>query len=164
VSRTRSVVAAEVWAVVFELFKGRRGVVTAVAAEYGLTQAVMHSLLSLEPGEGRPMGALAMQWGCDASNVTSTVDRLEELGLAARQPDPADRRVKTVVLTDRGTDTRAAILDQLRQPPPELLHLGVEELETLLDLLRRTGVTPDPDGPRWPRAERSARPPTATVA
>jgi len=55
------------------------------------------------------MGGLADRLSCDASYVTSLIDRLEERQLAERMPDPNDRRVKQVVLTDRGRRTRREI-------------------------------------------------------
>jgi hypothetical protein len=54
---------------------------------------------------------------------------------------------------------RQDILDQLRRPPAELDLLSVDELDTLAGLLARTGITPDPGGPRWPRAMGDARRP-----
>jgi DNA-binding MarR family transcriptional regulator len=65
----------------------------------------VNALLYLEPDVPKPMGALADAWKCDASNVTWLVDRLEEHGLAERVPHATDRRVRTVVLTRKGSTT-----------------------------------------------------------
>ena len=54
------------------------------------------------------MSSLAGAWKCDASNVTWLVDRLEEHGLAERRAHPADRRIRTVALTQKGAEERAA--------------------------------------------------------
>jgi DNA-binding MarR family transcriptional regulator len=53
-----------------------------------------------------PMRAIADSLSCEPSNVTGIVDGLERRGLVVRQADPADRRVKQVVLTADGKRTR----------------------------------------------------------
>jgi DNA-binding MarR family transcriptional regulator len=52
------------------------------------------------------MWDLADHLDCDPSNVTGIADRLEGLGLVTRGPG-ADRRVKQLSLTDRGSALRA---------------------------------------------------------
>ncbi|MER5639011.1 MarR family transcriptional regulator [Kitasatospora sp. NPDC002227] len=75
----------------------------AAAARHGLTSSQAKALKAvLEPV---PMRALAGRLGCDASNVTGIVDRLESLGLAGREAAAADRRVKIVTITERGRET-----------------------------------------------------------
>ena len=96
-----------------------------------LVKALMH----LSPDEPRPMRDLADHWGCDASYVTSLADSLEQQGLAERRPHPTDRRIKTLVLTAKGADARARVLDLLWEPPPAFAALSEEEQATLRDLL-----------------------------
>ncbi|WP_055586791.1 MarR family winged helix-turn-helix transcriptional regulator [Streptacidiphilus griseoplanus] len=72
----------------------------AAAARLGLTSVQAKALGAVQ--EPVPMRELAGRLGCDASNVTGIVDRLEARGLAARQAAEADRRVKIVVATDAG--------------------------------------------------------------
>jgi len=81
------------------------------AAEFDLSFQQSRALWRLE--EPMATGTLAEQMGLDRSNVTSVVDRLEERGLVTRQPHPADRRVKLLVLTDAGRATRAAIDERI---------------------------------------------------
>ncbi|MEU2090176.1 MarR family winged helix-turn-helix transcriptional regulator [Nocardia beijingensis] len=75
-------------------------------------------------GRHRPsFGELAALLGCDKTNVTGMVDRLERRGLVVRAPDPADRRITRVALTDEGstvsrnvrTHLSAAIADRLTE-------------------------------------------------
>ena len=54
------------------------------------------------------MRDLAQAMNCDASYVTAVVDDLERAGYANRRTAPADRRVKTVVLTAAGRLGRLA--------------------------------------------------------
>lgn len=61
---------------------------------------------------------LAGDLGLTAGTVTTRVDRLVELGLALREADPEDSRVRWVVLTERGL----GLVDELIPR-----HLAVEE-------------------------------------
>jgi DNA-binding MarR family transcriptional regulator len=45
---------------------------------------------------------LAADFGLSPHSITDIVDGLERIGLAARRPDPADRRAKLVAITDAG--------------------------------------------------------------
>ncbi|HVX16553.1 MAG TPA: MarR family transcriptional regulator [Acidimicrobiales bacterium] len=108
-----------------------------VASDHGLTPAHLGALMSLEPGEGQPMRALAELWHCDASNVTWLVDRLEERGLVARQQLPTDRRVKSVALTSKGEHLRSTIDHELTSPPEPMLTLTLVELAQLTALLQK---------------------------
>ncbi len=127
----KKALAAEAWRPLVEFFFKTAKHRSRVLGRYGLTPG------GLEPGEGRPMGTLAEEWTCDASNATWMVDRLEERGLAERKASPTDRRVKLVVLTPLGRKIRAAIMEGMYEPPPELLRLDRADLEALRDALAR---------------------------
>lgn len=103
----------------------------------GLTPNDSRALMTLDPHEGRPMGALAEAWECDASNATWIVDRLEKLGIAGRRTAPHDRRVKLVLLTDHGEKMKAELFEEFYTPPPELLALDRETLDALERALRK---------------------------
>jgi len=91
----------------------------------------------LSQEEAHPMRDLAEHWGCDASYVTSLVDGLEERGFAERRPHATDRRIKTVVLTAEGAQTKAAVLARLWEPPSSFSALSEDEREQLCKLLRK---------------------------
>lgn len=103
----------------------------------GLTPGLMRALLSLRPGQPKPMKPLAAEWRCDASYVTSLVDGLEERGFAERRVSPHDRRAKVVVLTDAGQRAREELLAHLHQPPAFFSALTAQERRTLRDLLAK---------------------------
>ena len=86
------------------------------------------------------MSDLADAWGCDASNATFIVDRLEERALAERRTVATDRRVKLVVLTSRGAAIRGRVLQRFFEPPPELLELSRADLEALREAAARLPV------------------------
>ncbi len=54
-------------------------------------------------------GELATLLGCDKTNVTGVVDRLQRRGLLAREPDAQDRRITRIVLTPAGTELRGEV-------------------------------------------------------
>jgi DNA-binding MarR family transcriptional regulator len=74
---------------------------------FGLTTTQFWALVHLEDAEGRSLSELANLLICDKSNVTSIVDKMEEMGLAERKPGKAgDRRYTRVVLTPEGRELR----------------------------------------------------------
>ena len=103
----------------------------------GVTPPALKALLSMEPDEAQPMRALATQWRCDASWVTSLVDTLEEQGLVERRVLPTDRRVKTVVLTRTGEEAKQKALDALNQPPQLIADLSRKDQIQLRDALQK---------------------------
>ncbi len=83
-----------------------------------------------------PMREVAGKLGCDASNVTGIVDRLEARGLLERRTDAADRRIKHLLLTTEGLRMRERVEAMLVEAPG-ISGLSEAERLTLLDLLRR---------------------------
>src|ERR1700728_1852975 len=73
-----------------------------LVAQTELSPGVIKTLMRLGRTEGISMGEMARGIGCDPSYITALVDDLAEHGLAMREPDPLDRRVKLVVLTEKG--------------------------------------------------------------
>jgi DNA-binding MarR family transcriptional regulator len=79
--------------------------------------------------EGVPLSQICNEILADNSNLTRLVDRLEARGLVRRAPDPRDRRVTLVQLTDEG----AALIGELRPRhrayvEERMSHLSAEEL------------------------------------
>jgi DNA-binding MarR family transcriptional regulator len=105
--------------------------------ELGLAPMQSMALLQLRPGEPRTMSAMAQALMCDNSNVTGIVDRLEALGLVERRAADHDRRVKTVVLTTKGTKLRSEVERRMSVPPPPLAGLSEEDAVALRDILSR---------------------------
>jgi DNA-binding MarR family transcriptional regulator len=120
-----------------QLSLSQRGNLPSLAAEFELSPAQCHVLHLIEPGRPVPMGEVAGALSCDASNVTGLVDRLEARGLVARQPSPADRRVKVLTLTAAGRRIRAVLIERLTSPPDTLGRLSAQEQRVLVELLRR---------------------------
>src|SRR5437763_1032123 len=92
----------ECWELLFDLLMAERARFPAIAAEFDLSPTQVHVLRLLEPGTAVPMGRLAGGLGCDASNITGVVDRLEARGLVERRAGERDRRVKVRGAVERG--------------------------------------------------------------
>jgi DNA-binding MarR family transcriptional regulator len=83
------------------------------------------------------MSTLASALHCDNSNVTGLVDGLEAQGLVERRPGDHDRRVRMVVVTDRGTQVRTRLAEAMQEVPPELAALTADDQRALRDILQR---------------------------
>ena len=108
-----------------------------VVQETGLPLAPVRALLVLPLDEALSMRQLARRLGCDNSYVTPLVDALEKRGLAVRQPHPTDRRIKVIVLTERGLELTRRVQLADTTPPAAFAALSDTELATLRDLLRK---------------------------
>jgi DNA-binding MarR family transcriptional regulator len=130
--------AIEAWQHMLELLLSERPPrIPAVAQEFDLSPMGMHALRMLEPGAELPMSALADFVGCDASNITGIVDRMEARGLIERRDSPRDRRVKLIALTREGTGLRERLMQRLYEPPAAIASLTRSDQRALRDVLRR---------------------------
>lgn len=93
----------------------------------------------LEPGQGRSMNGLSCMMGCDASNITGLVDRLEAHQLIERSVDPQDRRIKLIKLTKEGESCHHELLQGVKANEAiDLQKLTSEEVKvfgTIIDKL-----------------------------
>jgi DNA-binding MarR family transcriptional regulator len=64
-------------------------------------------------------------------------DALEQRGLARREPNPADRRIRNLALTDRGLEIKAAIEREMLCQMPWTQALDRSEREQFLELVRK---------------------------
>ena len=103
------------------------GVMTLIDAEAGLTQKEL---------VGRSM--------IDPSSRVAILDELEQLGIAERRPNPADRRKHAVHLTRRGKSKLASARKVAISVAAEALApLNAKERETLQTLLRKLAGVPE---------------------
>ncbi|RKN18998.1 MarR family transcriptional regulator [Micromonospora musae] len=111
----------------------------------GLTPAVARALYELDPDRPLPARDLAEQLQCDRSNVTALVDKLEQAGLVQRRVDPADRRQKTLVVTDAGRLMRQRV-HEVMSDSRLLDGLTTGELAALRDLVHKVSDGGRPQG------------------
>ncbi|MDQ4052177.1 MAG: MarR family transcriptional regulator [Actinomycetota bacterium] len=85
----------------------------------------------------RGMGSLAQELGCDASNITQIVARLERRGLVTRQPDPSDRRGRLISRTPAGDDVNAQFEQAFEFGRDAVQRLSRAEQDQLTALVRK---------------------------
>jgi DNA-binding MarR family transcriptional regulator len=129
--------ADRAWRLMYGLMSERKQDIPKIAAANGINPGAMHALMHLDADTPKSMSALADVLKCDASNVTWLIDRLEENGLAERQPHPTDRRIRTVAITPRGVRVRAEVESELFKAPDSLRGLSPRDLETLCKVLEK---------------------------
>jgi DNA-binding MarR family transcriptional regulator len=71
-------------------------------SEYGLNLRTFAVLAMVAHGPTRSQLEIAKAVGLDKSTLVATLDSLEAVGLLERRPDPADRRARVVVATEKG--------------------------------------------------------------
>src|ERR1041384_1359065 len=133
----RTDAAREAWRLFWRIFLEDKRRRWEILSELGISPQQAMALGSLEPGQPLPMSALAAELHCDNSNITGIVDRLEAAGLAERRPSERDRRVKAVVLTDKGEWMRIEIDRRAGEPPDTIASPSDEDATTLRDILAR---------------------------
>src|SRR5262249_38070977 len=116
------------------------------AAEHSLTAMQAKVLVQLQPAGSVTTRALADLLQYDPSNLTTVIDRLESLGVVQRRPDPRDRRVKGLVVTEKGLLLRRSFWERLVNDAGPFGHLGADDLAQLSSLLKRAVAGPAPTG------------------
>jgi MarR family transcriptional regulator, organic hydroperoxide resistance regulator len=129
--------AREAWRLFWRIFMQDKRRRWAILSELGISAQQSMAIGTLEPGEPMPMSALADALHCDNSNITGIVDRLEAAGLAERRPHERDRRVKAIVLTEKGERMRIELERRAGQPPPQIAALSARDAIALRDILSR---------------------------
>ncbi|REE97379.1 MarR family winged helix-turn-helix transcriptional regulator [Thermomonospora umbrina] len=119
----------------FDFVDGYERAYETAAREHGLSvaQACVLGRLSRQRG----MRELADELGCDASNVTQIIGRLEARDLIRRQPHPDDRRFRQIVRTPEGAALYAAFEESFAFARSAIANLSVQEQDQLTTLLRK---------------------------
>lgn len=121
----------------YDVFKASKPHMEGVASAFELTPQQLFSLKVINNDGPMAMSELAICLGCDASNVTAIVDRLEARGLVERRSAGHDRRVKALVMTPAGTELFQAIHERMQFPPPVLANLSPADAEALCGIFER---------------------------
>ena len=129
--------AQEAWSLMARLFWELRPRMLKVASEFGLTPPQLFALRQLDPDQPVPMRALAEALQCDSSNVTGLVDGLAAQGLVERREAEHDRRLRMLVVTERGAEVRARLFEAMQEVPEPIAALSAEDQRALRDILRR---------------------------
>ncbi len=104
----------------------------------GLSLYLWPTLMCLWEEQGVTQNEIAQKARVENSTTTRTLDRLGELGLAERRPDPKSRRAYRIYLTEKGKALEAEITDLARQVNEQYLAaLKPREQTQLIELLKK---------------------------
>lgn len=110
-------------------------------AQYGLLEV----LWERDDQSGAELGARLQ---LDSATITGLVDRLERATLVARRPDPHDRRVNRIMLTDQGRALRAPLSRAMDEVEAAVLErFGDEDRTRLRAMLSELGRVAVPTSP-----------------
>jgi len=110
----------------------------AVAGEFGVPVFAVKALHQLD--EPVTMKELGRRMHVDPSFVTMIADTLERHGLARREPNTADRRLKNLVLTPEGVELKARLEQAMLGRMPWCEAFDAEEKSSFLSMTRKMNV------------------------
>jgi DNA-binding MarR family transcriptional regulator len=125
------------WQLLVKFFFAQREHLPAGGEAFELSPVQCHVLHLIEPERPMAMGRLAETLGCDASNITGLIDRLEDRGLVQRRPSPEDRRIKVIQLTPTGSRVRTQLLRHVTSSARPLSRLSAADQRALIRILER---------------------------
>jgi DNA-binding MarR family transcriptional regulator len=97
-------------------------------------------LVTLDESPIRTQAALAAAIGADKTRIIRDLDELQERGWIERMPDPDDRRVRLLAITDAGRAVKDAVQAEIQRGEERWLgELTAEERRTFLQVLGRLG-------------------------
>ncbi len=109
-----------------------------VLEAHGLTMWGYIVLLALDRSSMRTQAALAAAIGADKTRIIRTLDDLQHDGYIERRPDPDDRRVRLLAITEAGRKVKDAAQEQIQRGEERWLgELAAEERRMLLRVLER---------------------------
>ncbi|ODU07397.1 MAG: hypothetical protein ABS81_01170 [Pseudonocardia sp. SCN 72-86] len=124
---------------------GRLGRVLRQQTDDGLSYALISLLFNIARNQPVTAGDLASAEGVSPPSVTRSLNRLIELGLVSREPDPTDRRASLISLTPAGEDEREQVLRSRENwLSQHLTRLTAEEIVNLLAALPALELLCDP--------------------
>ena len=105
---------------------------------HGLTMWGYVVLLALDRSSMRAQAALAAAIGADKTRIIRTLDDLQDDGYIERRPDPDDRRVHLLAITDAGRRVKDAAQSEIQRGEERWLgELTAEERRMFLRVLER---------------------------
>jgi DNA-binding MarR family transcriptional regulator len=105
---------------------------------HGLTMWGYVVLSALDQSPMRTQAALAAAIGADKTRIIPTLDDLQQRGFIERHPDPDDRRVRLLTITQAGRRVKDAVQAGIQRGEERWLgELTSEERRVFLKVLRR---------------------------
>ncbi len=146
----------EIGALEFKLLASGLPEQTSSLLDYDLTLQQLRVFAFILTRGQMPIGTVADALGIRPNVATGIVQRLVERGLIERREDPDDRRIRLLIVTDRGL----ALVDELTgiilAKGRELLdRLGDDQLRQLRDIFLAMGLPQSEPGPSEVEAGRA---------
>jgi DNA-binding MarR family transcriptional regulator len=95
-------------------------------------------LNALDRSPVRTQTALADAIGADKTRIIGTLDELQQRGYIGRRPDPDDRRVRLLEITQAGRAVKNAVQSDIQRGEERLLaELTAEERKVFLRVVER---------------------------
>jgi DNA-binding MarR family transcriptional regulator len=109
-----------------------------VLDEHGLSMWGYSVLVALDDAPVRTQAALAGAIGADKTRIIPILDDLQAQGYIERQPDPDDRRVRLLAITDAGRKVKNAAQEAIQRGEERWLStLPADERRVFLRVLQR---------------------------
>jgi DNA-binding MarR family transcriptional regulator len=118
---------------IFELSGLLRGRAQGIGKDLALPPPVAMALAQISGTIS--MRELGQRLGCERSFITVIADELERRALIRREPDHTDRRVKNLVLTQKGAALRARLDTEFFAQLPWQRALDEDQRASLLDVM-----------------------------
>ena len=108
-----------------------------VLKAHGVSMWGYSVLLALDHSSVRTQAALAEAIGADKTRIIPTLDELQDKGYIERRPDPDDRRVRLLAITDSGRSVKDAVQENIQRGEEQWLGtLSTNDRRVFLRVLR----------------------------
>ncbi|OBK82743.1 MarR family winged helix-turn-helix transcriptional regulator [Mycobacterium sp. 1165178.9] len=116
-----------------------------ILERHGLSMWGYTVLTELDNSPVRTQAALAAAIGADKTRIIAVLDDLQQLGYIDRRPDPEDRRVRLLELSERGRAVKRQVQQAIQRGEERwLCQLTPSDRKSLLRILQQ--LTPRPTG------------------
>jgi DNA-binding MarR family transcriptional regulator len=108
-----------------------------VLKAHGVSMWGYSVLLALDHSTVRTQAALAEAIGADKTRIIPTLDELQDNGYIERTPDPDDRRVRLLAITESGRAVKDAVQEEIQRGEERWLGtLSASDRRVFLKVLR----------------------------
>ena len=108
------------------------------ANEYMASMALGMIILNIDVTEGTPSTQLGPRMGMEATSLSRSINRLEEVGAIVRKSDPKDKRKSMIHLTPQGLDWREVAKNAVIDFNEHVFsHFNKQEIANFFKILKK---------------------------
>tara|TARA_B100001173_G_C15803010_1_gene468523 strand:- start:16 stop:444 length:429 start_codon:yes stop_codon:yes gene_type:complete len=108
------------------------------ANEYMASMALGMIILNIDVTEGTPSTQLGPRMGMEATSLSRSINRLEEVGAIIRKSDPKDKRKSMIHLTPQGLDWREVAKNTVIDFNEHVFsHFNKQEIANFFKILKK---------------------------